>query len=159
MTQNVVTYTVEIATDNASGKLLPYLTATALFEMDHRDDVLTVPNTALRYIPQSEQVAPEFRQVLAAIGARRGDSIAGDAVWGRPGAASRPTTQKSVEEGTVWVRKGELLQPVTVRTGLTDGLVTQVDGPDLKEGLEVVIGEQHLAGDKGQGPKNPLLTR
>ena len=34
MTQNVVTYTVVVTTDNSNGKLLPYLTANVQFEVD-----------------------------------------------------------------------------------------------------------------------------
>ena len=51
MTQNVVTYTVVVATDNSDGKLLPYLTANLQFEIDQRSDVLLVPNAALRWKP------------------------------------------------------------------------------------------------------------
>ena len=39
MTQNVVTYTVEIVTDNSNGRLLPYLTANVQFEVDRRGNV------------------------------------------------------------------------------------------------------------------------
>ena len=46
MTQNVVTYTVEIITDNSSGKLLPYLTANVNFIVGERKNVLLVPNAA-----------------------------------------------------------------------------------------------------------------
>jgi HlyD family secretion protein len=49
MTQNVVTYTVEIITDNASGRLLPYLTANVQFELSRASYVLMVPNAALRW--------------------------------------------------------------------------------------------------------------
>ena len=52
MTQNVVTYTVEIITDNSSGKLLPYLTANVTFIVGERKNVLLVPNAALRWTPQ-----------------------------------------------------------------------------------------------------------
>jgi HlyD family secretion protein len=158
MTQNVVTYTVEIATDNSSGLLLPYLTATAQFEMDHRDRVLVVPNTALRYVPQSEQVAQEFRSQLAAMTAHRGDAGPGDTASGWPKAPAHPTSQKAQDDGTVWVRKGEFLEPITVHPGLTDGWVTQVDSPALKEGLAVVIGERHSAGDS-QSTKSPFMSR
>ena len=48
MTQNVVTYTVEVITDNSSGRLLPYLTANVQFELDRRSNVFLVPNAALR---------------------------------------------------------------------------------------------------------------
>ena len=54
MTQNVVTYTIEVDTDNSDGKLLPYLTANAQFEIGRRQDVLLVPNAALRWSPQAE---------------------------------------------------------------------------------------------------------
>jgi len=61
MTQNVVTYTVEVVTDNSSGKLLPYLTANVKFILSHRKNVLLVPNAVLRWMPQPEQIAPDSR--------------------------------------------------------------------------------------------------
>ena len=61
MTQNVVTYTVEIITDNSNGKLLPYLTANVNFIVGERKNVLLVPNAALRWTPQVAQVVAEFR--------------------------------------------------------------------------------------------------
>ena len=62
MTQNVVTYTVEVNTDNADGKLLPYLTANLKFMVAERKNVLLVPNPALRWVPRPEQIATAFRQ-------------------------------------------------------------------------------------------------
>ena len=62
MTQNVVTYTVEIITDNSSGKLLPYLTANVTFIVGEVKNVLLVPNAALRWTPQVEQVEAESRE-------------------------------------------------------------------------------------------------
>src|SRR5262245_30993068 len=52
MTQNVVTYTVEIVTDNADLKLLPYLTANVRFVVAEHDQVMAVPNAALRWSPR-----------------------------------------------------------------------------------------------------------
>jgi HlyD family secretion protein len=51
-TQNVVTYTVEILTENPDLKLLPYLTANVTFEVARRENVLAVPNAALRWSPR-----------------------------------------------------------------------------------------------------------
>ena len=48
MTQNVVTYTVEIVNGNADGRLLSYLTANVRFEIARSGGVLLVPNGALR---------------------------------------------------------------------------------------------------------------
>src|SRR5207245_2783342 len=65
MTQNVRTYTDEVVTDNSSGRLLPYLTANVKFEVARREDVLIVPNTALRWTPPPELVAPDARAEYA----------------------------------------------------------------------------------------------
>ena len=51
MSQNVVTYTVEVTTDNSDGLLLPYLTANVKFLVNERHEVLLVPNAALRFTP------------------------------------------------------------------------------------------------------------
>ena len=60
MTQNVVTYTVEIDTDNADGKLLPYLTANVNFLTGEATNVLLVLNSALRWHPQKDLIAPQY---------------------------------------------------------------------------------------------------
>ena len=66
MTQNVVTYTVVVTTDNSNGKLLPYLTANVQFEVDQRSHVLLVPNAALRWKPQASQIDPAVRKTTLA---------------------------------------------------------------------------------------------
>ena len=57
MSQNVVTYVVEVATDNSSLRLLPYLSANLSFEVDRRDNALAVPNAALRFRPDEKYLA------------------------------------------------------------------------------------------------------
>jgi len=59
MTQNVVTYTAEIATDNPDKRLLPYLTANVRFIVEEARDTLAVPNAALRWAPTSSAL-PAF---------------------------------------------------------------------------------------------------
>jgi len=51
MSQNVVTFVVEISTENSENLLLPYLTANVKFVLDSRKDVIAVPNSALRFSP------------------------------------------------------------------------------------------------------------
>jgi HlyD family secretion protein len=132
MTQNVVTYTVEVTTDNLDGKLLPYLTANVKFDSGTRQNVLVVPNAALRWRPQPNQIAPEFRQT-APDGSRK------------PGRASQGESQsdgRSQTRGTIWVQQGQFVRPVQVSVGLTDNTVTEVQGENLAEGAEVVVGDQ-----------------
>ena len=50
-TNNVITYPVVVAVDNSDQILLPGMTASAEIEVSRRDDVLRVPNAALRYKP------------------------------------------------------------------------------------------------------------
>ena len=58
MTQNVVTYTVEVTTDNADGKLLPYLTANVNFLAGGATNAFLVLNSALRWHPQTRLDCP-----------------------------------------------------------------------------------------------------
>jgi HlyD family secretion protein len=128
MTQNVVTYTVEIITDNSSGKLLPYLTANVNFIVGEAKNVLLVPNAALRWTPKLSQVAAEFR--------------------GSPkkakGTQVKPAAMAGKEEqarGVVYVPQGTLVRPVYVTLGLNDGSLMEVESSELKEGTLVVVGE------------------
>jgi HlyD family secretion protein len=131
MTQNVVTYTVEVLTDNSSGKLLPYLTANVKFMVSRRNDVLLLPNAALRWTPQPGQTAPDS-------GGRAGTART---------VASRPATPGQVSQdeyarGIVWLPSGSFARSVPVRVGLSDGVMTEVQGEELKEGTPVVTGEE-----------------
>jgi len=131
MSQNVVTYTVEVNTDNKDGKLLPYLTANAKFNTGHRENVLLVPNAALRWSPRPGQIAPETRQKLH----DHADS-AGRTHGGGPNVAGTQHTH-----GTLWVEHGKFVSTISVNIGLTDGAFTEVEGKDLTEGLHVIVGE------------------
>jgi HlyD family secretion protein len=56
-TNNVITYPVVVAVDNPDQKLLPGMTANAEIEVSRRDDVLRVPNAALRFKPADGEPA------------------------------------------------------------------------------------------------------
>jgi HlyD family secretion protein len=139
MTQNVVTYTVEVNTDNADGKLLPYLTANLKFMVAERTDVLLAPNAALRFIPRPEQIVAAFRQQPPK--ERRGQ---GGAQAKSPDKEGKPDTTR----GTLWLPEGHEVKPLKVQVGLTDGSLTEVASPELKPGMQVVVAEI----EKGQEP-------
>lgn len=146
MTQNVVTYTVEVNTDNSSGKLLPYLTANLQFEIGRRQNVLTVANSALRWKPQPQQIAPEFRPEPGSKNSRK------------PGAQKDANNSKEGgEHGTLWVRDGDFVRPLKVKVGWSDGAMTEVSGEGVSEGLEVITGEVRQNGDGGTS--NPFTPR
>ncbi|SPD73569.1 Efflux transporter, RND family, MFP subunit [uncultured Desulfobacterium sp.] len=155
MTQNVVTYTVEVTTDNRDGRLLPYLTANVEFETGRRSNVFLVPNAALRWSPRPEQISPEFRA------ARDGSKEQTDKVEAERQLKGGDTkTGDRGHKGLLWVKKEGYLRPVRVSVGLSDGSMTEVDGSDLKEGLEVVLGEQPKeAGNNAANPFTPQLMK
>lgn len=152
MTQNVVTYTVEVNTDNSDGRLLPYLTANANFIVGERRNVLLVPNAAFRFTPQPNQIVPEFRA------GKQEKKIAAPA----PAKPSPKAGKQEQPRGVVWIPQGNLVRPVSVLLGLNDGTQTEVEGAELKEGTLIVVGELGNGTGKpapGASPFAPQLFR
>ena len=176
MTQNVVTYTVEVTTDNANGKLLPYLTANVQFEVNRADGVMQVPNAALRWTPRPEQIAPDAREAEKpadeTAAARTASAPTSAPVAQSGGGADRPRGQRRRGAGgaapggdaanaryrpeKVWVKDGQYVRPVNVRAGLTDGTNTEVQSDTLKDGAEVVVGEVLTMTAGGAQQTNPF---
>jgi HlyD family secretion protein len=154
MTQNVVTYTVEIITDNSTGRLLPYLTANVQFELNRHRNVLLVPNVALRWKPSAEQVAPDVREASDNAPAQKTKPDGATRLDSRPAQVSAGKTS----HGVLWVAKGEYVRPIRVKLGLTDGTNTEVEGNGLTEGLEVVTGLETQASDQTT-TTNPFTPR
>jgi len=117
--QNVVTYDAVIDVDNPELRLKPGMTANVTFIPAEKDDVLRVPNAALRFRPPSE-IAP-----VAA--AQKGASPGGRKQHGVLSA-----------ERTVWVLRAGKPESVTIKTGLTDGSMTEVASGDLQVGDAVI---------------------
>lgn len=115
MSQNVVTYVVEVSTDNSNGRLLPYLTASVKFIRDSRKNVLTVPNAALRYMPES---APEIQT-------EPGERV----VWVRSGNTIAPVKiVTGLNDGIVTeVVSGDLKEGMEVVTGSSVVVVEDSD--------------------------------
>ncbi len=143
MTQNVVTYTVVVTTDNSNGKLMPYLTANVQFEVDQRSNVLLAPNAALRWKPQASQIDPAISKTVS-------------------------TSESTIAEGRgcLWVETDHgLVRPVEVATGASDGTMTEISGSGVREGMQVVAGEQGKEDqedeDAAEGEKtsNPFLPK
>lgn len=154
MTQNVVTYTVEIVTDNSELKLLPYLTANVKFIVAQREQILAVPNAALRWSPRdaaattttTASAAPASRGSGGSTGNRRARPSSDGGSGGGDNAhpTSRPKTEASPTASTIWLLIDGHPHAVSVRAGLTDGAVTEIEStaPELTEGALVIVGEE-----------------
>lgn len=132
MTQNVVTYTVEVATDNSDGRLLPYLTANLQFETERSDNVLIVPNQALMWSPPDAAGRAGTAERSQNPGSGKGEKA------GRlSGSGASP---QGAGKGTVWALEGKTLKPIRVALGITDGSETEVSSPGIREGMAIVTG-------------------
>ncbi|MBM4070343.1 MAG: efflux RND transporter periplasmic adaptor subunit [Planctomycetes bacterium] len=141
MNQNVVTYTVVVNTDNAHGRLLPYMTANVKFLAHQQDNALLVTNAALRWRPKMNQVAPDARKAYARSGKQNRSS---------PRMVKSAAERERHDMGTVWIVDDGFVRPIRVAIGMSDGAMTQVLGGDLREGMELVVGEDRVeaAGDE-----------
>ena len=125
--QNVVTYSVIIHVDNPQLKLKPGMTANLTMVVDQHENVLTVPNTALRFRPAG--VTQEKIQELIR-GARQGTQAT-------PGSA--PATP----EQTASADAGSSVPPVPTTEGARQGTPQDANAEQRGRG--------NRAGDGGNG--------
>ena len=156
-TQNVVVYTVEVNTDNSSGRLIPYLTASAQFQVRRDDHVLLAQNSALRWYPASaDEVDPAARGEWKSVEDQDEASDPGTVPTTRPSRA-RPATRL----GQVWVKSGAFVRPIDVKIGATDNFnteITPVNNGSLDEGAQLVVAEMIDAG-KADDSTDPFLPK
>lgn len=168
--QGVVNYDCVILVTNSDLKLLPGMTANVRIITAARENVLLVPNAALRFRPPDSQTnalasgmsgrgqaGPQLAQLRQR---ERADAPRG------PGRRARRETapeEAEVEVRTVYVlatnQTGKVeLKPVEVKVGITDGVNTEViEG--LQEGQLVVTGLLSPAGTEPQQPNNPFAPQ
>jgi HlyD family secretion protein len=150
--QNVVTYAAIISAPNRELKLKPGMTATLSVEVARRDNVLRVPSAALRFKPSST--------VLVALSEPKPDAAQAVAA-GRPTGTSG-AARSSAGEAIVWIFDGEHLQSARLRTGVSDGVFTEIVDGDLPEGArlatQVTMPGTTAATRSGSGAtSNPLM--
>lgn len=121
--QNVVTYNVVVAVNNADGVLLPGMTGHVMIGVGKRDNVLRVPNAALRFKPKKDN---------------------GEEPVVKKGEKRSGATVHRLEQGEA--------KPVKVKTGLSDGTYTEIIGGELKEGDLLItreVGQKKKEGNFG----------
>ena len=138
--QNVVTYTTVVDVANPGLKLFPGMTAYVTIPVANAANVIKVPNGALRFTPDLQPGQ------LAALYARYGI----DAQPGRKtakGAAAAPPRATQSDVSVLWKLSKNALQPVEIRTGITDHAFTeaaQVLHGSLDPGDDLVTGETQV---------------
>jgi HlyD family secretion protein len=158
---NVVNYTVVVDVENKDGLLLPGMTATVDFLVETATDVLRVPTAALRFRPTEEMLARlrERREAERGNSGAPPDSVgrverAG--TGGAPGRMDGSTSAGGQRHGNVSFlyyidAKGELAA-TPVRTGITDGQMTEIRGRNVEAGMMVIAGVTNVAQTTASNP-------
>jgi HlyD family secretion protein len=174
--QNVVTYNVVINVDNPEQKLKPGMTANLTVTIDERNNVLKVPNSALRFTPTD---ANGQRISAGGGGNGQGQGRQQNANTQQPAAGASPTSSPSGPSGNaqqggqrnfapasapvlegqtrgIWVldAKGQP-QARRIKIGLTDGASTEVVEGTLQEGEMVIIGQTLTSAGKPSASPAP----
>ena len=139
-TDNVVTYITWLDVDNSDLSLRPGMTAAATITSTERNDVLLVPNTALRFTPA--QAGAEAAGKPAS--ANRG--IVSQLMPGPPRSASRKTAggagPGAGQTRQIWLLQDGVPQPVSVKVGISDGRMTEVSAEGLEPGAQVITDQR-----------------
>jgi HlyD family secretion protein len=132
--EGVVTYQAILSIDNADLLLRPGMTATSEIIVEEIADGILVPNAALRFAPPAEPGEQ----------GERGGGLLGLLIRSPPEERA-PAPQPGPDGSrTIWVLREGAAEPLTVRIGSTDGLMSVVREGRLAEG-DLVITD--LAGD------------
>jgi HlyD family secretion protein len=121
--EGVVTYIVEILASNDQKKLLPGMTAAVNIIIDSRPEAIKVPRAALRFVPSA--AGDEKALAIAQPPGK-------DTVW-RLGPGSEP-------------------EAIPIKTGISDGVFTEVVEGALQPGDEIIVGVVDAGKNKSGGP-------
>ena len=134
-TDNVVTYITYLEVDNTDLTLRPGMTASSTITSTERNDVLLVPNTALRFTPAAT-VGPAVKS---------SGGIVSSLLPRMPGSGARKSAGATGSARQVWVLRDGAAIAVAIKPGISDGRMTEVSGGDLSAGM-LVITDQRSAG-------------
>jgi HlyD family secretion protein len=127
--EGVVTYETVLKVDNSDLSLRPGMTATADITVRNVEDVVLIPNAALRFSPPEEQQGTTSRGLVRAL---------------LPGPPPRPDKQLENEplnksQSNVWKINKGVLTAVDITIGSSDGTMTEVINGDIEPGTELVV--------------------
>lgn len=129
-TDNVVTYKTVLTVANDDLALRPGMTATSRIITAQHDDVLLVPNAALRFVPPS------------AVDSKPAGSIVSRLVPRPPQPKKQQPKIALGDTKQVWILRDGHPEAVPVQTGASNGRQTAITGGDLKAGMAVIVDYQ-----------------
>ena len=139
-TANVVTYDVVISVDNPEQLLLPGMTAYVNINFAKHENVLLVPNAALRYRPKNEELNLAMKK----------DKKSDD--------NKSKTKSDDLGSGKIYVLRNNKPEMVRVKTSITNGKFTEIISSDIKANEFVITADMandQKSGSSSQGPSRP----
>ena len=136
-TAGVVTYETVLKLDNSKLLLRPGMTATADITVQKVTNAILVSNAALRFTPPvRNDIEKEKRP--------SGGTVMGKLMPRPPRPHKKSSNNHSDTTGTnnnrrVWTLNDGHLMPIPVRTGATDGIMTEILEGDIVPGMELVV--------------------
>jgi HlyD family secretion protein len=119
----VVTYVTLIEVNNDDLVLRPGMTANVTFQVAKAENVIRVPNAALRFDPAPPEPT-----------------------------GGQPKPRKKARVPTIYVLDNNQPKPCEVKIGLSDGAFSQLVGGDVSEGMKVITERNWRAGGSGRKP-------
>ena len=139
-TANVVTYNIVVSVDNPDQKLLPGMTAYVNINFAKHENVLLVPNAALRYKPKNEEIKLALKK----------DNKTDD--------AKSKVKNDGFGSGKVYVLRNNKPEMIRVQTSITNGKFTEIMSSDIKPNEFVITADMandQKSGPSSQGPNRP----
>jgi len=134
-TSNVVSYDVVISVDNPEQILLPGMTAYVNIVFAKHDNVMLVPNAALRFKPKAENEPADVKSN------KNGNTSNRSLGNGKKKTSTDKTGADGFGRGKLFVLQDGKPQVRQVKTGITDGKFTEIVSSELKPGDKVIAGE------------------
>ncbi|MBP9906542.1 MAG: efflux RND transporter periplasmic adaptor subunit [Rhodoferax sp.] len=147
ITDNVVTYVTQMDVDNADLSLRPGMTATSTITAVERQNVLLVPNVALRFAPADPAGAESAKASGGGIMSKMMPRMprTGQKKAGGPGGPAKQ----------VWVLRDGAPVALNVKVGISDGRMTEITDGELAEGMAVITEQRSSAAAASPAAKKP----
>ena len=139
-TSNVVTYNIVVSVDNPDQKLLPGMTAYVNINFAKHENVLLVPNAALRYKPKNEEIKLAMKKDI------------------KTDDTKSKVKNDGFGSGKVYVLRNNKPEMIRVQTSITNGKFTEIMSSDIKPNEFVITADMandQKSGPSSQGPNRP----
>jgi HlyD family secretion protein len=153
--QGVITYNAVARIDNKDLILKPGMTANVQFLVSRKENVVVIPNMAMRFKPPDQK--DEAQELLRQEGSRTAKPVGTRRTSRAAGVGAGSGNARGSRRATIYLLKDGKAQPVEVQLGITDGTKSEVLDEGIGENDAVIIAMSSTASASAQsGLANPF---